>query len=137
LRGSFEARYFILVLILFHKDNICAITSLSTISIIYNLPVKVNFAFREFSPSPRKKEGLWGKKNPERSLTEGQVKIDENSMIQATTAPTGEPVKTEDIGKTADLLEASRISSPDIFLPWTHSKGDAGQQQFVSAVVTE
>ena len=106
-------------------------------SITYKLPIKANFAYRDFSPSSRKKEGLWGKKNLGRGLTDDWGKNDENSMIQVTTAPTGELVKTEDIGKTADLLEIARIGPAAVFLSWTHSKGDTGRPQFGSAVVTE
>jgi hypothetical protein len=80
---------------------------------------------------------MWGKKNLGRGLTEDRGKNDENSMIQTSTAPTEELVKIEDIGKTADLLEIARPSSAAVFLSWTHSKGDTGQPQFGSAVITE
>jgi hypothetical protein len=44
-----------------------------------------------------------------------QVKIDENSMIQATQVLNGGVEKIEDFGKTADLLEIL-YDSADIFL---------------------
>jgi hypothetical protein len=38
-------------------------------------------------------------------IIEDQAKIDENSMIQTTRVLNAEVEKTEDIGKTADLIE--------------------------------
>ena len=51
------------------------------------------------------KEGSWGKKNPDMGITEDQVKIVDNSMIQTTRALNVEEEKIGDVGKTADPLE--------------------------------
>ena len=58
---------------------------------------------------------LWGKKNPGPGLTEDQVKIEENSMIQTTMALNVEVEKIGDIGRTADPLEIL-YDPADIFL---------------------
>jgi hypothetical protein len=52
---------------------------------------------------------LWGKKNPGLSITEDQVRIEENSIIQTTMALNVEVEKIGDIGETADILEIYMI----------------------------
>ena len=47
---------------------------------------------------------MW-KKVPRSGITEDQVKIEENSMIQTTRAPNVEMEKIGDIGRTGDPLE--------------------------------
>jgi hypothetical protein len=52
---------------------------------------------------------LWGKKNPGLGITEDQVRIEENSIIQTTMALNVEVEKIGDIGETADILEIYMI----------------------------